>query len=50
MEEIQSDLEILKNLPEEKEERRLVLGEIKEKYQLPKYFKVTQTIDAIRHL
>ena len=36
--------------PEEKEERRLVLGEIKEKYQLPKYFKVTQTIDAIRHL
>ena len=47
---IQSDLQRLKNLPDDKEQRRLVLGEIKEKYQLPKYFKVIQTIDAIRHL
>ena len=47
---IQSDLQRLKNLPDDKEERRLVLGEIKEKYQLPKYFKVAQVIDAIQHL
>ena len=33
---IQSDLQRLKNLPDDKEQRRLVLGEIKAKYQLPK--------------